>query len=554
MVCCHQYVATTSLISLRDATSVYELGIETNLGLNSSGAYGFDSVTLGWQGSGGPSYGHTVVATLAAETYYVGMFGVKPIPTNFTGYNDPQQSFMQYLRNSSQIAGQNYGYTAGNQYRLNKVFGSLVLGGYDSARLDMSQALSQTMGSDQSRDLVVVVQSIETNASTTKLSGSSFYAFIDSTVPHLWLPISVCKAFEQAFGLKYDSATSLYLVDATLHTKLKQQNPSVTFTLGAQTDGGPTTKIELPYSAFDLNVSYPILATEGQTSYYFPLKQAKDDSQYTLGRTFLQEAYLIVDYDRFNFTVAPCSWYPGSSQLITVQAPTKAEKNDKSKSTPMIIGVSVGVVALILAAGALFIAWKKKWWRGRHSHQRDDNSSLHDLHKPGMLPDMPTPTSVREINPALQNQWGLPQIPHQAPMGMAQLPQHRSELSPENTISELETPNSAAYNQYHQGPYQNRNTFRGELEGSPSSGAISSLPGAGGPYGRASVLPRDGRYASAYPASIAPRQSELPVPSNTQHPLPRVPTGVYEMPAETFGGQSHRGTIAELPTVRQSRF
>ena len=38
-------------------------------------------------------------------------------------------------------------------------------------------------------------------------------------------------------------------------------------------------------------------------THYFPLRRANGESQYILGRTFLEEAYVIADYERMNFTV-----------------------------------------------------------------------------------------------------------------------------------------------------------------------------------------------------------------------------------------------------------
>lgn len=84
-----------------------------------------------------------------------------------------------------------------------------------------------------------------------------------------------------------DNATGRYLVNDTVHEKLKVLNPVITFKLGNQTYGGETLNIVLPYSAFDLQVDYPIYPS---ATNYFPLRRAMNDSQYVIGRTFLQEA------------------------------------------------------------------------------------------------------------------------------------------------------------------------------------------------------------------------------------------------------------------------
>jgi hypothetical protein len=94
--------------------------------------------------------------------------------------------------------------------------------------------------------------------------------------------------FENAFGLIWDNGTELYLVNDSLHNALLLQNSSVAFTLGNLS--GEKVNITLPYSAFDLTASSPLVPN---TTHYFPLKRAANSSQYTLGRTFFQEAYVI---------------------------------------------------------------------------------------------------------------------------------------------------------------------------------------------------------------------------------------------------------------------
>ena len=78
-----------------------------------------------------------------------------------------------------------------------------------------------------------------------------------------------------------------YLVNSTTRELLLSLNPTITFKLGNTADKGPTTTINLPYAAFDLKAGYPIYPNETN---YFPLRRATLESQYTLGRTFLQEA------------------------------------------------------------------------------------------------------------------------------------------------------------------------------------------------------------------------------------------------------------------------
>ena len=145
------------------------------------------------------------------------------------------------------------------------------------------------MASDISRDLVVGLQSITySNSKTTNshLLSEGILSFIDSTVPHIWLPIDACTLFEEAFGITYNNTMERYLVNDTTHQTLQSQNPSISFLLGNDVNGGATVNVTLPYAAFDLTLNDPFVSGSQP---YFPLRRAANDSQYTIGRTFLQE-------------------------------------------------------------------------------------------------------------------------------------------------------------------------------------------------------------------------------------------------------------------------
>jgi len=57
------------------------------------------------------------VVNMADYNWWFGLFGTKPLPTNFTDLNDPQPSYMQQLYNKNMTPSLAYSYTAGNQYR-----------------------------------------------------------------------------------------------------------------------------------------------------------------------------------------------------------------------------------------------------------------------------------------------------------------------------------------------------------------------------------------------------------------------------------------------------
>ena len=153
--------------------------------------------------------------------------------------------------------------------------------------------VSFSLAPDISRDLVVGLQSITvdySNGTVTPLlsgAGDAIWTFIDSTIATIHLPTNICQAFERAFGLQWNATYQTYFVDENMHNRLGASNPEVKLELGNSKSGGQTVPISLPYSSFDLVSNYPITPTSVR---YFPLVRAEDETQYTLGRTFLQEA------------------------------------------------------------------------------------------------------------------------------------------------------------------------------------------------------------------------------------------------------------------------
>ena len=234
------------------SNGTFHLALEENLGYTGNGLYGSDTIALGWQGSNGPSLDQQIVAGIATPDFYYGVFGLDPRPTNFTDFNNPVPSYLSNLRKQGLIPSLSWGYTAGNQYRENKVLGSLTLGGYDTSRFH-SNLVAFPFNDQDIRALSVQLASIThtVNSSNTTLLVVPISVFIDSTIPWIYLPVDVCEKFEEAFGISWDAQSQAYLVNDTLHASLQSNNATVTFAL--QDPGGSgLVEIALPYAAFDL--------------------------------------------------------------------------------------------------------------------------------------------------------------------------------------------------------------------------------------------------------------------------------------------------------------
>jgi len=58
-----------------------------------------------------------VVAHYQRESYWLGIFGLHPKPTNFTNYTDSSPSYMSMLFDNKRIPSKSFGYTAGSKNR-----------------------------------------------------------------------------------------------------------------------------------------------------------------------------------------------------------------------------------------------------------------------------------------------------------------------------------------------------------------------------------------------------------------------------------------------------
>lgn len=376
------------------ADGLYKLPLqaESSLGYSGNSLVGFDNVTLGWMGSGRISINNTVVTGIATKDFFLGQLGLTSRPTNISDFNDQHSSPLSSLFNDEKIPSLTWSYTAGAPYRQQKAHGSLTMGGYDAARSDQTHGLTVKMGLENTRDLLVAITNITTNGMS--LLDTGIYAFIDSTVPHIWLPYYVCTRFEEAFGLIFDPTTDLYLVNDTQHDHLLSSNPSVVISLDSSLSIETTSSVidvTLPYGAFDMEATYPLASSTdvNTTLRYFPLRRAFHSWQYTLGRTFLQEAYLHVDYGRAIFTVSQTKFpsdpadpgniipvYPETTDQKVTEAPNQSNQKHKDG---IIAGITAGVV--LLAAGLVAAAFSHRRHRRRRATTISSQSNLCDQYK-----------------------------------------------------------------------------------------------------------------------------------------------------------------------------
>lgn len=149
--------------------------------------------------------------------------------------------------------------------------------------------------------------------------------------------------------------------------------------------------IVIPYLSFDLQATFPLI---NNSSWYFPLKRAANDSQNTLGRAFLQESYLIVDWERNNFSVSQCVFQdPNPQHLIAIppvaNTDTPVAPQGGSLSTGAIVAIAVAVVFVTLAllAVALAILFVKRRNKKRRDSEIPKAAEEEQPQAPAPLPE-----------------------------------------------------------------------------------------------------------------------------------------------------------------------
>ena len=239
------------------------------------------------------------------------------------------------------------------------------------------------------------------NGTSTSLLPSGILAPIDASASEIWLPLEACRAFERAFGLEWNETAQIYAVNSSRHTALQEANANVTFTLGQESSGGSTVDVVLPYAAFDLTAQWPRWPVFPQNTAYFPLRRAANASQYTLGRTFLQEAYLSVNWEKGEFNVSLAA-FPEDNRQQLVAIPSSSTPSESSNSggsssssngqtIGLAVGLTLGLLLLLGLATFFFLRYRRR--RRRSEAEPTDDPSKPSSHSPS--PSSSSPMTAR---------------------------------------------------------------------------------------------------------------------------------------------------------------
>jgi hypothetical protein len=367
-----------------------------------------DNLTLQQQAVGA----YSTPTELGLSRLWLGRLGLSQ--DNLTINNtDRPVPFLHALKYHGHIPSLAFGYQAGAAYResnhypkspsylqaksyigYDKTSGSLILGGYDRSRRS-----NDSIPIPIKHDLIVGVQSITATlrGGSITVMNTGILATLDTAVPELWLPHNFCDQIASVLNLTYHEDSGRYTLTDEAHKALQSLDGSLRFRLGTDIHSNPAINIEIPYKAFDLQASWPIFNT---TTRYFPLRKTANKTQYALGRVFLQEAYLVVDWERDTFELSQALFSDPmpDANIITIQpnsnqTSTSITQQSSSKlSTGGIASIAIAAVLLVtsIALCLWFLQRKRRQDKARkypgtfqvlQGHGRNGPSELAFQHK-----------------------------------------------------------------------------------------------------------------------------------------------------------------------------
>lgn len=278
---------------------------------------------------------------------------------------------------------------------------SLTLGGVDKSRYtDHSTDFTISQADNLERTLVRGIELTAADGQDTPADwltswNTSYEALIDSTTPYLWLPTDICDEFARALDLTYDETFQLYTLSNDQYRNFSREDAySFTFVLSSfdHTDnfGDPydvtgIVNITIPSRALVGLLQYPFM--NESISYgdpavpYFMLRKSLDTT-YVLGRSFLQETYLITKYDEGVFSIHQAE-FPDApfseSGLTAITRPNNSPYPPPAVKSSSRSGLTTGGIAGIGVASGAFaalVAVLAVWLCSRRQKKNHINSRI----------------------------------------------------------------------------------------------------------------------------------------------------------------------------------
>lgn len=399
------------------ALGAYELGYSSLSQATDNGYYGIETLSF----SDAFSVPDQIIAVVNDTSHWIGQLGLGVQKTRFQNNTDYLPFLSSLVQNESMIPSHSYGYTAGAFYKGKSVSGSLTLGGVDTSRF-VANDLWFSLGEGYLPS--IAVNSLEVFASNRPqywranplrlLSSDQAAVFtIDSNTPFLWFPENVCDHIARVFNLTWNESAQIYtFAEGSSPQTLQDLDLQFTFQLGNSVDSSQNLALNISYDAFNLQLSYPFPGLfESYTREkvnYFPMRRTNNSNQYTIGRSFLQETYLTVDYERNVFALSQ-ALFPDSSQPALLSAIARPKnstwpgpQNGRSGAEISLggkIGIAAGMLVVIVAA--VMLIWhctkKRRQLEQLEDDERRPETGLFSVRSRRSARENPAPITTAEL-------------------------------------------------------------------------------------------------------------------------------------------------------------
>lgn len=182
-----------------------------------------------------------------------------------------------------------------------EIEGSLVFGGYDSSRCITDPIVSDTasfnlvdislnVSRGESAFLNTTAKQVTGLLKIDGASSSGVEILPEPGFPYMYLPRDTCDAIAAHLPVSYNADFNLYLwdKDSPAYLDIVSSPHTLTFSFS---NNGETETINVPFALLNLTLDSPLTA---RPTPYFPCSPwtATSDVPYTLGRAFLQAAFL----------------------------------------------------------------------------------------------------------------------------------------------------------------------------------------------------------------------------------------------------------------------
>ncbi|KAI1113162.1 aspartic peptidase domain-containing protein [Nemania sp. NC0429] len=403
---------------------LWQLGLKT-IGIRANGDYAMETVVVyDSVQRRQTSLNKLLVAGINDTAAYTGFFGLGITDGNFGGVvaQGPVASLVQQ---SGLIPSHSYGYTPGAYYAGERgVPMSLTLGGYDSNRFephDVQFSLNATTRQPQVLVRAITVSVSDLAQAPTEWSApslpllsfnESITAVIDSSTPYLWLPPAICDRFASTLNLTWNETLGLYIFSSNENLIRYRSTPDLSFTFtfsspddrddfGSPLDMPGIVNITVSSNAFIQSLQYPfenLIDYGAQAVPYFPLKRAEKGSQLIIGRSFMQEAYIVTNYETSVFSIHK-ALFPlnplKDTSIQTIAASSNSpypgppiEKNETHNITQgQIAGVAIGVCLGAIALVTALVLVRRK--RGPFKDRGNENETEEYKEKYSTEPESP---------------------------------------------------------------------------------------------------------------------------------------------------------------------